>query len=55
MDEKTSVTMYYYFDSKGNQLWTSNELMALNRAKEFDSEVYKVELNAKQITTNEQR
>lgn len=51
MDEKTSVTMYYYFDSKGNQLWTSNELLALNRAKEFNSEVYRVELTANKITS----
>lgn len=52
MTENLKITMYYYFDSKGNQLWTSNELLALNRAKEFDSEVYKVELDATQITSN---
>ena len=55
MTENPKVPMYYYFDSKGNQLWTSNEVLALNRAKEFNSEVYKVELDAKQITANEQR
>ena len=34
--------MYYYSDGK-KQLWTSNEVLALSRARTHDSEVYRVE------------
>lgn len=42
-EEKQTVTMYYYFDSNGQKCWTSNEQLALARAREYDSEVYRVE------------
>lgn len=38
-----TVKMYYYFDAQGRQIWTSNETLALMRAKEYDSEVFRVE------------
>lgn len=44
MSEKIeTVTMYYYFDKQGRQIWTSNETLALNRAREYDSEVFRIE------------
>ena len=42
-EEKQTVTMYYYFDNNGQKCWTSNEQLALSRAREYDSEVYRVE------------
>ena len=42
-EEKQTVTMYYYFDDNGQICWTSNEQLALSRAREYDSEVYRVE------------
>ena len=44
-EEKQTVTMYYYFDASGQKCWTSNEQLALARAREHDSEVYRVEQN----------
>ena len=42
-ENSQTVTMYYYFDKQGKQIWTSNETLALMRAKEYDSEVFRVE------------
>lgn len=47
--EETTV-MYYYFDDQGRQIWTSNEHLALSRARAYDSEVYRIEI-AKTPTT----
>lgn len=53
--EKIKTAMYFYFDRLGNKLWTSNETLAVNRAKAHDSEVFKVEIESevevKQETT----
>jgi len=43
MSEEQKTVMYYYFDKQGKQIWTSNETLALMRAKEYDSEVFRVE------------
>jgi hypothetical protein len=43
MSEQQTVVMYYYFDKQGNKVWTSNETLALMRAREYDSEVFRVE------------
>lgn len=43
MSEQQTVVMYYYFDKQGKQIWTSNETLALMRAREYDSEVFRVE------------
>ena len=45
--EKQPVVMYYYFNAKGMQIWTSNETLALMRAREYDSEVFKIEIQTK--------
>ena len=44
--EKIKTTMYFYFDRLGNKLWTSNEVLAINRSKTHDSEVFKVEVES---------
>ena len=46
MEEKAKTVMYFYYDKSGNKLWTSNETLAINKAKDYDSEVYKVEFDA---------
>jgi hypothetical protein len=41
---ETMIAMYYYFDSQGNKVWTSNEALALSRARAHNSEVYRIEI-----------
>lgn len=45
--EKQNNVMYYYFDDQGNKLWSSNEQLALSRARAYDSEVYRLEIQSK--------
>lgn len=44
--DNQKIVMYYYFDKQGNKVWTSNENLALSRAKALDTEVYRVELES---------
>jgi hypothetical protein len=48
MNEVEVTVMYYYFDEQGNKLWTSNEQLALSRARAYDSEVYRIEIPKQQ-------
>ena len=45
--EPTKTIMYYYFDKQGNKIWTSNEHLALSRARKYDTEVFRVETDPK--------
>jgi hypothetical protein len=47
-NEKQATVMYYYFDDQGNKLWSSNEQLALSRAKAYDSEVYRISIDKKE-------
>lgn len=37
------IEMYYYFRD-GVKVWTSNEVLALSRARILDSEIFKIEI-----------
>ena len=45
--EPVKTVMYYYFDENGHQIWTSNEQLALSRARAYDTEVFRVETDPK--------
>jgi len=37
------IEMYYYFRG-GVQVWTSNEVLAMSRARILDTDVFKIEI-----------
>jgi len=46
-ENNQTVIMYYYFNREGVQLWTSNDTLALMRARIYDSEVFRLEKEVK--------